>query len=222
MNKYEDIISSCSNLIYGIINNYFKGYSTEDLYQVGVIGLMKAYDKYKKDKSVKFSTYAYKWIYGEIYAYINNSKLLKVSSENTRLYKKIIEARNTLCQTLMREPSINEIGLYIDELPDVVYSVLNSMQDIDSLDRIIYEGDKDISMSDMIKDKKDYYNTDYMYLEEEISKLPIEEQKIIYLRYFKDKTQSEVSKILGIHQVEVSRTEGKVLKKIRSNYQNVA
>ena len=205
-----------------IINNYFKGYSTEDLYQVGVIGLIKAYDKYKENKSTKFSTYAYKWIYGEIYAYINNSKLLKVSSENTRLYKKIIEARNTLCQTLMREPSINEIGLYIDELPDVVYSVLNSMQDIDSLDRIIYEGDKDISMSDMIKDKKDYYNTDYMYLEEEISKLPIEEQKIIYLRYFKDKTQSEVSKILGIHQVEVSRTEGKVLKKIRSNYQNVA
>lgn len=222
MNKYDEIISSCEGLIYMIINNYFKGYSKEDLYQVGVIGLIKAYDKYKEDKSTKFSTYAYKWIYGEIYAYINNSKLLKVGQDNIKIYRKIIEAKNYLCQNLMREPSINEIALYIDELPEIVYSSLNSMQEIDSLDRVIYEGDRDISISDMIKDKKDYYNTDYMYLEEELSKLPNEEQKIIYLRYFEDKTQSEVSKILGIHQVEVSRTENKVLKRIRKNYQNVA
>lgn len=205
-----------------IINNYFKGYSKEDLYQVGVIGLIKAYDKYKENKNVKFSTYAYKWIYGEIYAYINNSKLLKIGSDNIKLYKKIMEAKNYLCQSLMREPSINEIALYIDELPEVVFSSICSMQEVDSLDRVVYEGDNDICMSDMIKDKKDYYNTDYMYLEEEISKLPKEEQKIIYFRYFKDKTQSEVSKILGVHQVEVSRTENKILKKIRNNYQNVA
>lgn len=222
MNKYDEIISSCEGLIYMIINNYFKGYSKEDLYQVGVIGLIKAYDKYKEDKSTKFSTYAYKWIYGEIYAYINNTKLLKISSDNTKLYKKIIDARNNLCQTLMREPSIDEIAFYIDELPDVVYTAINAMQEIDSLDRTIYEGDKDISMSDTIKDNRNYYNTDYMYLEEEISKLPVEDQRIIYLRYFKDKTQSEVSEILGIHQVEVSRRENRVLKKIRNNYQNVA
>ncbi len=205
-----------------IINNYFKGYSREDLYQVGVIGVIKAYDKYKENKNTKFSTYAYKWIYGEIYAYINSSKLLKVCSENIKTYKKIIDARNILCQTLMREPSVNEIALYIDELPETIYSTINSMQEIDSIDRIIFDGDKDISMSDTIKDKKDYYNVDYIYLEEEISKLPLEEQKIIYYRYYKDKTQSEVSKMLGIHQVEVSRREYKALKKIRKNYQNVA
>ena len=222
MNKYDEIISSCEGLIYMIINNYFRGYSIEDLYQVGVIGVIKAYDKYKENKSTKFSTYAYKWIYGEIYAYINNSKLLKISNDNIKLYKKINEANNYLCQALMKSPSINEIALYIDELPSVVEASINSMQNIDSLDRVVYEGDKDINMSDMIKDNKDYYNTDYMYLEEELSKLPNNEQKLMYLRYFKDKTQSEVSKILGMHQVEVSRTENKVLKKIRENYQNVA
>lgn len=222
MNKYDEIISSCEGLIYMIINNYFKGYPKDDLYQVGVIGLIKAYDKYKENKNVKFSTYAYKWIYGEMYSYINNTKLLKISNESTKLYKKIIEARNYLCQNLMREPNINEIALFIDELPENVYSSIMSMTEIDSLDKVIYEGDKDICMSDMISDKKDYYNSDYLFLEEEISKLPIEEQKLIYLRYFQDKTQSEVSKILGIHQVEVSRTESKVLKKIRNNYQNVA
>ena len=118
MNKYDEIISSCEGLIYTIINNYFRGYNIEDLYQVGVIGVIKAYDKYKENKSTKFSTYAYKWIYGEIYAYINSSKLLKVNSENIRLYKKIIEANNYLCQTLMRTPSTKEIALYIDELTE--------------------------------------------------------------------------------------------------------
>ena len=222
MNKYDEIISSCEGLIYMIINNYFKGYSVEDLYQVGVIGLIKAYDKYKENRNTKFSTYAYKWIYGEIYSYINSSKLLKVGSDNIKIYKKIISARNDLCQNLMREPSINEIALYVDELPEVVMSSINSMQEIDSLDRVIYDGDRDICMFDTIKDQRDFYNMDYMYLEDEISKLPLEEQKIIYYRYFEDKSQSEVSKMLGIHQVEVSRRENKVLKKIRNNYQNVA
>ena len=205
-----------------IINNYFKGYSVEDLYQVGVIGVIKAYDKYKENRGVKFSTYAYKWIYGEIYAYINSSKLLKVSDDNIKLHKRVVEARNYLCQSLMREPSINEIATYIDEYPELVLSSLNSRLGIDSLDRVIYKDDKDISLLEMISEKKDYYNIDYLYLEDEISKLSNDEKKLIYLRYFKDRTQSEVSRLLGMHQVEVSRTENKILKKIRNNYQNVA
>ena len=128
MNKYDQVITSCEGLIYMIINNYFRGYNVEDLYQVGVIGLIKAYDKYKEDKSTKFSNYAYKWIYGEIYAYINNSKLLKVGEANIKNYKKIIEAKNFLSQSLMREPSINEIALYLDELPNTIYSALLSMK----------------------------------------------------------------------------------------------
>lgn len=222
MNKYDQVITSCEGLVYMIINNYFRGYNVEDLYQVGVIGLIKAYDKYREDKSTKFSTYAYKWIYGEIYAYINNSKLLKVGETNIKNYRKIIEAKNFLSQSLMREPSINEIALYLDELPNTIYSALLSMNNIDSLDRIISYDGNSLSLADLISDKKDYYNVDYMMLKDEISKLNDEEKKLLYLRYFKDMTQSEVSKILGLHQVEVSRKENKVLKKIRNNYQNVA
>lgn len=222
MNKYEEIISSCSNLIYGIINNYFKGYSTEDLYQVGVIGLMKAYDKYQKDKSVKFSTYAYKWIYGEIYSYINTSRPVKISSESIRLYQKIIKARNRLCQILMREPTNMEIALATDMHPIDVEAILNATENIDSLDRIINDDGKDISLIDTISDKRDYDKMDYLYLKEEIKNLSPDEKKLIYLRYFKDMTQTEVSKLLGTHQVDISRTEKKVLKRIRNNYQNVA
>ena len=68
MNKYEEVINSTSKMIYMIINKYFKGYDKEDLYQVGVLGVIKAYDNYKKDHNTKFSTYAYTYIYGEIYA----------------------------------------------------------------------------------------------------------------------------------------------------------
>lgn len=222
MNKYEEEIDMCSNLVYAIIAKYFKGYSTEDLYQVGVIGIMKACDNYKRDKSTKFSTYAYKYIYGEIYSYVNSSKTIKVARENYTLYKKINEAKNILSQKLMKEPSIYELSCFLEIEQGIIETALNSMNKVDSIDRVIYEGGKDLSLLDTISDKKDYYNIDYMMLNEEISKLSDEEQKIIYLRYYEDRTQSEVANILGTSQVGVSRAEKKTLTKIRNVYQNVA
>lgn len=222
MNKYEEEISICSNLIYWVIRQYFKSYDIEDLYQVGVIGVMKACDNYKQDKNTKFSTYAYKYIYGEIYSYINNNKILKVAKENYSLYKKINEAKNLLSQRLMKEPSIYELSSFLEIEPNILETVIISMNNVDSIDRVIYTDGKDIALSDILRDKKDYYNIDYLMLNEELNKLPEEERKLIYLRYFEDRTQSEVADILGITQVGVSRTEQKTLKKIRNNYQNVA
>jgi len=222
MKKYEEEISMCSDLVYAIIAKYFKGYSTEDLYQVGVIGIMKACDNYKKDKSTKFSTYAYKYIYGEIYSYVNSSKTIKVARENYTLYKKINEARNILSQKLMKEPSLYELSCFLEIEQKIIETVLSSMNKVDSIDRVIYEGEKDLALLDTVSDKKDYYNIDYMLLNEEISKLSEEEQRLIYLRYYEDRTQSEVAEILGTSQVGVSRTEKKTLTKIRNVYQNVA
>ena len=96
------------------------------------------------------------------------------------------------------------------------------MNKVDSLDRVIYNDGKDVSLFDTIKDNKDCYNVDYIMLNDEIEKLSKDEQALIYLRYFEDKSQSEVANILGITQVGVSRTEKKTLQKIRNNYQNVA
>lgn len=222
MNKYEEEIALCSNLIYAIIRKYFKGYDIEDLYQVGALGVIKASDNYKNDKNTKFSTYAYKYIYGEIYAYINNNKTLKVNKDYYNLYKKISEAKNILSQKLMKEPTIYELSYFLEIEPNILENIINSMNKVDSIDRIIYSDEKDISLSDTLKDNKDYYNIDYLLLNEEISKLPEEEKKLIYLRYYEDRTQSEVANILGISQVGVSRAEQKTLKKIRNNYQNVA
>lgn len=222
MNKYEEVISSSSGLIYMIIKKYFNNYDREDLYQVGVIGVIKAYNNYKKNKNTKFSTYAYKYIYGEIYNYINNYKNIKVSKDYIKLYKKINTARSILAQELMKEPTTYELSSFLEIDPYIIDTVNNSMTKIDSLDRVLYNDGKEITIFDTISDNKDYYNIDYLMLNEEIDKLESPYKELIYLRYFEDKTQSEVASLLGMNQVEVSRTEKKTLKRIRNNYQNVA
>lgn len=222
MNKYEEVINSTSKMIYMIINKYFRGYDKEDLYQVGVLGVIKAYDNYKKDHNTKFSTYAYTYIYGEIYTYTNNLKGLKLARENFSLYKKINEAKNILSQRLMKEPTIYELSSFLELDYKLIENIINSMKNIDSLERTISSDSKDLSLFDTISDEKDYYNIDYIMLNEEINNLPEPWNQIIKLRYFEDKTQSEVASILGMNQVEISRGEAKVLKRIRKTHQNVA
>lgn len=222
MNKYEEVINSTSGMIYMIINKYFKGYDKEDLYQVGVIGVIKAYNNYKKDHNTKFSTYAYTYIYGELYTYINNLKGLKVARENYSLYRKINDARNILSQKLMKEPSIYELSSFLELDYKLIENIISSMQSVDSLERTIISDDKDLSLLDIVGDNKDYYNIDYLMLNDEVNNLPEPWKEVIRLRYFEDKTQSEVAKMLGMNQVEISRGETKILKKIKNNYQNVA
>lgn len=222
MNKYEEVINSTSKMIYMIINKYFKGYDTEDLYQVGVLGVIKAYDNYKQDKNTKFSTYAYTYIYGEIYTYVNNQRGIKLARENYSLYKKINKAKDILSQRLMKEPTIYELSSFLELDYTLIEGIIQSMNTIDSIDRVLPSSDKEILLSDTISDKKDYYNIDYIMLTEEINNLPPPWDEVIKLRYFEDKTQTEVASILGINQVEVSRGETKILKKIRKDYQNVA
>ena len=222
MNKYEEIIKVNSGLIYMIINKYFKGYDKEDLYQVGVIGVIKAYNNYKNNHNTKFSTYAFKYIYGEMYSYINNIKSIKVSNEYVTLYKKIRTVSNILSQKLMKEPSVNELAMFLEIDPFIIENVIKAMNKVDSLEKIVSSDGKNLTLLDTIRDNRDYYNIDYMLLNEEINKLESPYKELIYLRYFEDKTQSEVAGILGMNQVEVSRGERKTLKKIKNIYQNIA
>ena len=222
MNKYEEIIKVNSGLIYMIMNKYFKGYDKEDLYQVGVIGVIKAYNNYKNNHNTKFSTYAFKYIYGEMYSYINNIKSIKVSNEYVTLYKKIRTASNILSQKLMKEPSVNELAMFLEIDPFNIENVIKAMNKVDSLEKIVSSDGKNLTLLDTIRDNRDYYNIDYMLLNEEINKLESPYKELIYLRYFEDKTQSEVAGILGMNQVEVSRGERKTLKKIKNIYQNIA
>lgn len=215
MNKYEEVISSCDGLVYAIIHKYFKGYDIEDLHQVGVIGIIKAYDNYQKDKGFKFSTYAYKYIYGEICSYINSSRHLKISKDYYLLYKKITEAKNLLAQKLMKEPSIKELSLFLEVPSTIIENTLLAMEPLDSLERVIYSDGRDIALADTIKKDEELSASDKLFISDELSKLSEEERKLIYLRYFEDLTQSEVATIMGTSQVQVSRGEKKVLQRIK-------
>lgn len=205
-----------------IINKYFASYPKEDLYQVGVIGVIKAYNNYKENSNAKFSTYAYTYIYGEIYNYNNSLRILKVNKENVTIYKKILEAKNILSQKLMKEPSNLELSIFLELDLDLIDYVIKSMSYTESLDDIIYKGDNNLTLCDTISDNKDYYNIENIMLNDIIDKLPYPDKNIIRMRYFEDKTQNEIASTLGINQVEVSRKEKKILKKIKDKYQNVA
>ena len=212
----ESIILDNSGLIYSIISKYTLYYDKDDLYQVAVMGIIKAYKNYNNNASSKFTTYAYKYILGEVLAFVNTNKGLKLSKEYLQLIKKVNIAKATLTQKLMKVPSNYELSLFL-ELDEKVIEQLEllSMQ-IDSLDRAICEDGKKITLLDTIDSATYNDKTEYICLEQEIEKLPEDEQRLLKYRYYLDQTQQEVADNLGINQVQVSRNEKKILKKLKN------
>ena len=192
-------------LIYSIISKYSKRYDRDDLYQVGMIGLIDAYNHFDQSLGTKFSTFAYYYIVGEVNKYIRESSSLKVSKELIDLNKRIINARELMIQKLEREPSNLEIALYLDVDENMIDSALLATGEVESIDATYEEF-------------KSYDNTscDVLDLREELSKLNDYEKKLIVDRYFNEMTQSEISKKLGISQVQVSRNETKILQKLKT------
>lgn len=201
-------------LITSIINKYNGYFDIDDLYQVAVIGIIKAYKKYKKNLNIKFSTYAYNYIFGEVYNFVNQNKNIKLNRELLSLRKKIVEAKNILAQRLMREPTDKELSLFL-EIDERILNDLNNYSSVDSIDRVICDDGKEVLLSDMIPSQNNDNNIDYIYLHQEMEKLDKEERKILNMRYFEDKTQSEVADYFGVNQVQISREEKKILKKLR-------
>ena len=200
----EDILEY-NGLIYSIISKYPKRYDRDDLYQVGMLGLIDAYKHYDKKYDTKFSTYAYYYIVGEVNKYIRESSSLKISKDLVELNKKIIKAREMMEQRLGREPSNLELSLYLEVDEELINSALSACLEVDSIDNCY----------DTVKTYDDV-SADVLDLRSEIEKLPEDEKKLIFARYYNDLTQSEASNILGMSQVQVSRYESKILKKLKT------
>lgn len=210
------LIDDNKRLICSIINKYTKYYEFDDLYQVSVIGIIKAYQNYNENYNVKFTTYAYKYILSEIINYVNNSKLIKVSREYNKLYKKILETRTILTQNLMKEPTNQELSLFLEIDESIINDVMRYKEEIKSLDEVLSEDDKKLTLLDKVStNNEDKQN--YLFLKEELNNLPKEERELIILRYFECRTQSEIAKIYGTNQVQISRNEQKILKKLKNN-----
>ena len=208
-----DIIKENKGLIYSIIKKYVSYYEFDDLYQVSIIGIIKAFNNYDATNGVKFTTYAYKYILSEVISFVNNSKLIKSSREYNKIYKKILEARTILTQKLMKEPSTYELSLFLELDENVINNVLMIKDSITSLDSTISDDGKTLSLIDTIS--TDNNNNDNIFIKDILKSLDKGEQELINLRYFQDKTQSETAKYLHTNQVQVSRNEAKILKKLK-------
>ena len=217
MDNLTNLVLENQNLIYSI-SMLFTNYSNkEDLFQVGCIGLIKAYKRYDERFNTKFSTYAYPFILGEMNNYVKKDKGIKVSREILKLNSMIERVSVLLTQKYMREPSTKEIASYLEIDEFLVVEAMKSRNFIKSIDSVISDDGKEITLLDTIPDINNMDMNMLIALKEELGKLSDEEKELINTRYMKDLTQSETADIMGISQVQVSRKEQKVLTKLRNN-----
>ena len=220
--ELSNFIVDNQNYIYAIVNKYKNYAEVEDLYQVAIMGIIKASRKFNADYNVKFTTYAYTYIIGEINLFLNKNRHIKISKEYLAIYKQIIKAKNILTQKLMKEPTTFELAIFLEIDEKVINNVIQMVSSVDSLDRTIKSDGKDLSLYDTIDVASVDNEINYFALKDEINKLDEQSKSLIEERYFQDKTQSETADILGINQVQVSRNEQKVLKLLKNNLQEVA
>jgi len=211
MKNYEEIkglVLENEGLIYSIVKK-FHG-EVEDLFQVGVIGLIKAYHNYDKSFNTKFTSYAYQYIYGEIYQYVLKNKNIKVTNEVVKLNTAINKAIDFLSQKYERVPTNQELSLFL-EVPIEKITENQNLFNILSLD----DNRNDIDLYNVIYDDN-VNKDDLIILRDALNKLDDYEKELILKRYFYNMTQKEIANEYGTNQVKISREEGKVLTKLRS------
>lgn len=214
----EILLENNTLLIKSIIRRFKnKGVEYDDLYQLGCIGFLKAINNFDESFGVRFSTYAVPMIIGEVKRFLRDDGAIKVS----RVIKTQARAINSFIENYNgaggETPTIEEISAALNmEREDVILALDSSKMPL-SLSETLDDGaDKKIELIDKIaSDDKEDDMVDKILLESVIEKLPPREKKIIFMRYYRDNTQSEIAEALGVSQVQVSRIESKIIKQIR-------
>ncbi len=213
------IVEENVGLVWSIVKRFVgRGYEMEDLFQIGSIGLIKAVDKFDFSFETKFSTYAIPMIIGEIKRFLRDDGMIKVSRTLKELSIKIHQTREVLESQLHRPPTLQELSDEMGVSPEEITLAMESGVPVESLYTTIHEGDgSPVYLIDKVHDggggEEDMIET--ISLRNYIRQLDPKEQQIITMRYYDDKTQAEVAKIIGISQVQVSRLEKKILGKMR-------
>ncbi len=215
----ERLINCNLKLIFNLVQRFaHRGYEIEDLFQIGTIGLMKAIDKFDFSYGVKFSTYAVPMIIGEIRRFLRDDHPIKVPRSYKELVYKVNRARENLASSLGREPTIGEIALDIGVDREDIVSALEAVQSPTSIHDTLYQDDSDpIYVLDQLPLDKDLEPSwfEKIALKEVLDKLPEREKRVLLLRFFEDKTQSEIALQLHLSQVQISRIERAALHRIR-------
>jgi RNA polymerase sporulation-specific sigma factor len=212
------LVSQNTRLVWSVVQRFLnRGYEPEDLFQIGCIGLLKAVDKFDLSYDVKFSTYAVPMIIGEIQRFLRDDGMVKVSRSLKELANKVRKTRDHLTKELNHIPTIQEIASEMGIEPEEIVFAQEANRTPTSIHETVYENDGDpITLIDQIADEAESSWFDKLALKDAIDRLNKREQLIVYLRYYKDQTQSEVAERLGVSQVQVSRLEKKIISKIRN------
>lgn len=210
------LLTENSPLIKSVIRRYRgKGVEYEDLYQLGCIGFLKAIRNFSAQYGVKFSTYAVPMIAGEVKRFLRDDGIVKVSRVTKTLASKIARFTEEYRATHDAAPSIETIAEALQVDPEEAVFAMDAARYPLSLDEPS-EDDRSRTLLDRIADSETVEDRlDKIMLRDAVSALGEREKTIVILRYYRDKTQSEVARVLGVSQVQVSRLESKILRKLR-------
>ncbi len=210
----EKLIEENIPLIKSIVKRFKGRLEYDDLMQLGAMGFVKAMQNFDLEYGVRFSTYAVPMISGEIKRFLRDDGAIKVSRWTKTLAQKITAYIDEKLKNGESEPTVEQLAQTFDvEAQEIVYA-MDAQHYLLSLSATV--GDDDLELGDKIAtDECEDENIDKLLLKDLIADLPQREKKVIILRYFRDKTQSEIAQELGVSQVQVSRIENKVLQKLK-------
>ena len=218
----DQLVLDNMGLIWSIVRRFAgRGYDMEDLFQIGSIGLMKAIDKFDLSYEVRFSTYAVPMITGEIKRFLRDDGMIRVSRSLKEMGMKARAARESLTFSLGREPTVEEIAREIGASKEEVAASMEAGAEVESLYKSVQKEDEGgLCLMDKIEDQNQDHERllNHMFLKELIEDLEDKEREIILRRYFENQTQTEIAKALNISQVQVSRLEKRILKRMRDRF----
>lgn len=216
----DRVLTENTALIWSIVRRFLnRGYEGEDLFQIGCIGMLKAIDRFDVEYNVAFSTYADPLIAGEIRRFLRDDGIIKISRTIKENQNKIIAETEKFRETNHVEPTIEQLSELCSLSKEDVVTAIESLRNVESIDK---EADStgdgnSVSIMDRLVDKTNHENmvVDRLLIRQLLDTLEEKERNIIILRYYKNKTQSDIAKEIGITQVQVSRLEKKILKKLK-------
>lgn len=218
----EQLIEENVGLIWSVVRKFSnRGHDADDLFQIGAIGLLKCISKFDLSYEVKFSTYAVPMIMGEIRRFLRDDGLIKVSRPLKEIAVRAKYAQDMLAKREGKQPTLQDIAKELEVNLEELVVAMEAAMEVESIYQTVHQGDGgSIFLVDKLEQNNgnDANMVDMIALRQIISTLKPKERQIILMRYFHDKTQTEVAKEIGVSQVQVSRIEKKVLKSIRENF----
>lgn len=215
----EQLVQENIGLVKSIVSRYTsRGVEKEDLFQIGMIGLLKAIDYFDLRFEVRFSTYAVPMIAGEIRRFLRDNGAVKVSRSIKDNRAAVNRTKERLLEKLGREPTIKEIVEDVGLSMEDVLLAVNSGQEVASLQQTIFDGDgSSIRLMDKLSARSGEGDAalDRMMLSDSLSALEQKERELIVLRFYYDQTQAQIAKRMGVSQVQVSRLEKRILRKMK-------